>query len=116
MGDQAIIHFTNGQEIGPAIYLHWDGYRVSELLSKAQKVMEGRIGDVPYTTARAIGVACEMIPGSLSLGCWSGPEARDYEGGRKEITDPSYSHGCAGVFLVDCRTWEVENFNGYGFR
>lgn len=116
MGDRALIHFHDEQSVSPAIYLHWDGYRVRELIDQTQKVMEGRGGDVPYATARAIGVANEMIPGNLSLGVFDGPNTGDFTTDREAMMKPEYSHGDAGVFLVNCKTWEVETFGGYGLR
>lgn len=125
MGDRALIHFHDGDEISPCIYLHWGGSIVEKLLQETRKKMEGREGDVQYTWARCIGIADDEVPGNLSLGVWNAPSDK-YREAREEMIrmEPCsfdreqmhypYSHGDAGVFLVNCKTWEVEYFGGYG--
>jgi hypothetical protein len=41
---------------------------------------------------------------------WDKPA--DFADRKSWLTD--YSHGDAGVFLVDCLDWEVRCFGGYG--
>lgn len=125
MGDRALIHFHDGKEMSPCIYLHWGGESVPALLAKTRERMDSRGGDVSYTTARCVGIAHEESDGNLSLGVWNGPD-QDYAKARAAMVkyEPyewdktrkhfPYSHGDAGVFLVDCRTWDVETFGGYG--
>jgi len=110
MGDRAIIHFTDGKNIGPAVYLHWGGESMRDLLDATRKRMGDRTGDVEYTTARCIGLAHEMTPGNLSLGTWNAPS-----GGLAAIMDQEYSHGGFGVLVVDCRDWTYKHHGGYGF-
>jgi hypothetical protein len=110
MGDIAIVHFKDSVEVSPAIYLHWGGSEVGKLLRKCKELMAGR-RDVPYAAARFVGLAHEDIPGPLSLGIWNAPGRR-----LAEIRKDSYSHGDAGVFIVDVDTWEVETHGGYGLR
>lgn len=109
MGDRAVIHFTDGQKIGPAVYVHWSGEDVPAILGETRRIMEDRLGDVGYTTARCIGVCHDRIEGNLSLGTWSAPS-------EAEIRHADYTHGDAGVFLVNCSgdTWTVECWGGYG--
>ena len=43
MGDRARVVFKDQQDnISPAIYLHWQGSSVMELLSKTKNQMDGR--------------------------------------------------------------------------
>lgn len=109
MGDRALVMFHNGTDVSPVVYLHWNGSDVGSLLAATRVRMVGREGDVGYTTARFVGLAHERIPGNLSLGIMPGPatlaDAYDVE-----------SHGDAGVFLVDCRTWRRKAWGGYGIR
>jgi hypothetical protein len=110
MGDRALIICKNGTDVAPcALYLHWGGYKVGEILKAAAPRM--RRGDTTYAMGRLIGVAHEMTDGgSLGLGVIGGPT--DLEAG----TLVEYSHGDAGVFVVDVATGEVACFGGYGFE
>lgn len=112
MGDRALIHVHNGKELSPCVYLHWGGSSVAGLLEALEVQMAERTGDVPYATARLIGLAHERRPGNLSLGVWCADET--LEALQAEPAD--YSHGDAGVFLVDCRDWSVVTFGGYGLK
>lgn len=111
MGDRAIVHFTHGDEVSPAIYLHWGGGDVAEYLARCHARMLGRFGDVGYTAARFIGIAHQDIDGNTSLGTWN-------EGDLATIRTPKYSHGDAGVFIVHLtpagQPWQVEEHGGYG--
>lgn len=127
MGDRALILFHDEKTFGPTIYLHWGGESVPDLLEKTRERMEGRGGDVDYTTARCIGLAHEGSDGNLSLGTWNTQGYGDYQKARDRMTCTetvawdktrqhyAESHGDAGVFLVNVCTWEVEMFGGYGF-
>ena len=77
MGERALVVFANGEEVSPAVYLHWHGEVVPQLLKLAAAVMAGdpnsyqnppRIGDVSYSAARFVGVCHDNIDGNLSLG------------------------------------------------
>ena len=112
MGDRAfiVLHDKNGN-ISPTLYLHWGGSSVSELLQKACSYMAGRPGDVSYAFARLVGVCHVRTYGNLGLGAFNGPETLD------KAKTKDYSHGDAGVFLVDVSSpeWKAEAHNGYGF-
>lgn len=123
MGDRALFRIHNGSEIGPVVYVHWIGgaSRARELLESLRIRMQGREGDVEYATARLVGLAHESIEGNLSLGVWS--EGADYKAERERwqrVEDTVYgkhyveSHGDFGIAFVDCRTWDVECWGGYG--
>ena len=123
MGDRALIRFHDTETIGPTVYLHWGGSTVRSLLDRTKAFMADRTGDVAYTTARCVGLAHSDTPKtSLSLGVWSEPSdnyLKERERMLRHKADPKgwhypYSHGDAGVFLVNCLTWEVECFGGYG--
>ena len=110
MGDRALVVFTDRDEseFSPAAYLHWGGgAAVVEMLQKAVPRM--RNGDVGYSCARFIGVCHEDMDGNCSLGCFNGPKDL------AKAKSKDFSHGDAGVFLVNVGTWEVKSFNGYGF-
>ena len=107
-----MVTFHDGAEpeirrFSPCVYLHWGGSSVAELLKKAVPHM--RTEDVDYSAARFCGVCHNAYDGNAGLGVFDSPtddvEARSAE----------FSHGDAGVFLVDTTTWLVEAVNGYGF-
>lgn len=112
MGDRALLIFHNHarKEYGPVVYLHWHGHAVGQYLEQLATLMGNRLDDVEYSTARFIGIAHEDNRDNVSLGVWEKPRL---------FTDNSawleeFSHGDAGVFLVDAKTWEVRSFGGYG--
>ena len=111
MGCRAIVHFYQRRgdhvQLGPAVYLHWDGDRVKELLLKAQDRL--RRNDVEYSTARFVGVCHEEIDGNTGVGTWSAPASVD------DLRDSDYSHGDAGVFLVNVESGAVEHLEDSGF-
>ena len=109
MGDVALIIFHEDKKhFSPVVYLHWAGGRVREFLENSSKFF--KTGDSSYSAARFIGYCHTQIEGNVSLGVFNSPENTD------EIYDEEFSHGDAGVFLVDVNEWEVEAFNGYGIR
>lgn len=111
MGDRAVVVFSERRDkteyFSPSIYLHWSGDEVFDLLVKAIPRM--RAGGLDYSAACFCGVCHEEIEGNLSLGLYNAPKDR------KEVESEEFSHGDAGVFVVDVKTWKVEAFNGYGF-
>lgn len=110
MGDRAIVHFTNGEDMSPAVYLHWGGSDIPKLLQETQRLMIGRPNDALYSCARFIGICHSHDQESnVSLGVWNSD--------RGDIFTENYSHGDAGVFVVDCSAeeWVVKCFGGYGF-
>lgn len=102
MGDRAVIYVKDS---ACALYLHWGGREVRKLLKKAAPTM--RRDDPDYAQARLIGAACAMSPGITGIGVLPPPESLP--------PSDDYSHGGAGVFVVDCKTGIVETFHGYGF-
>lgn len=104
MGDRALVQFESGKEVSPVVYLHWNGTEVKDWLGIWSDLMKDRKGDVPYACARFIGVCHERIKGNTSLGVWNGESRLKGED----------SHGDAGCFVVNCDTFRVEAFGGYG--
>lgn len=109
MGERAVIQLKSGDELSPALYLHWDGRRVAKLLEQTQKVMIGRPRDVIYSFARLVHLAVSLDPeGNTGYGVWNELTA---------ITTAD-SHGDAGCFLVDVsgEAWTVKQGGGYGLE
>ena len=115
MGDRARVFFTSGQDLSPGVYLHWHGNEVAALLRKTRERMKGREGDSHYAAARFVGICHEHIPGNLSLGIECGPSSVNEARERTDGYGYEWSPGDAGVFIVNCSTWSVECFGGYGF-
>jgi len=126
MGDRALILFTDGKEVSPTVYLHWSGSRVPELLDELKILMSDRLGDVGYSAARFIGLCHATIDGSLSLGCWNAESSiedavwafssteADSEPALTAVTElKSYSHGDAGVVIVNVNDLSWKAVGGY---
>jgi hypothetical protein len=116
MGDRALVIFKTEDEISPAAYLHWSGNAVPEILEQHKTLMKTRTGDASYACARFIGICHNRIDGNLSLGVFSiKPEELKavQEGNADEIAE--FSHGDAGVIVVDCSTeaFEWKAYGGY---
>ena len=112
MGNRALVVFHDHARkvYGPVVYLHWHGAMVGDYLAQLKHLMSDRLDDVEYATARFIGVAHEDNRDALSLGVWEKP---------RRFTDNAtwleeFSHGDAGVFLIDAKSWDVRCFGGYG--
>jgi hypothetical protein len=109
MGDRALIQFVSWPSsdpslikkrcevqdgsYSPVVYLHWMGEDVPRLLSALQILMGDRRGDVDYTAARCIGLACQKTPGNLSVGV--------FNSGNRVWWGQGDTHGDAGVILVN---------------
>lgn len=112
MGDRALVVFHDHarKNYGPVVYLHWHGAMVGDYLCQLSHLMADRLNDVVYSTARFVGIAHEDNRCPLSLGIWEKPSCF--------ADDPAwldeFSHGDAGVFLVDAQNWNVRCFGGYG--
>lgn len=130
MGDRALVIFANdqGQSVSPTVYLHWSGSAVPDLIEKLSVVMGTRKGDVSYACARFAAIACDDNPGNLSVGVLQTPQEvtiaasyiasfPDAAGGvaldnsRKVLR--KYSHGDAGVILVNVSDFTWQAFGGY---
>lgn len=112
MGDRAIVCFSLGALDGtddlPAVYLHWSGCEVPELLARLREVMRGRDTDASYAAARFCALACEANPGNLSVGLFA------YTA--DQLTTPAkLSHGDAGFIVVDVSKpqWLATVYRGY---
>jgi len=115
MGDRALIIFKQGNKIAetsysPVVYLHWGGSDVPELLRKTRTLMESRGPDLDYTAARFVGICNESMKGNLSLGLWSLPVGFGSWSKKKK---EDYSHGDAGIVVVDVDTWKFKQFGAY---
>ena len=107
MGDRAIVVIPDA---ACALYLHWDGSRVAEILLTAAPSM--RASDPDYAMARLIAAACRQVGPHYGVGV--GPAPEDLE----PATMKSYSHGDAGVFVVHIegeKKGTVDCYGGYGF-
>src|SRR6516164_4806380 len=107
MGDRAVVVFKDNEVHEIAVYLHWDGYRVEELIRGAAPRM--RAGDASYAAARFIGHCHEQIEGALSLGVYglSPQQMQDIATGHAG----RLGHGDNGVWLVDVCTAELTHFD-----
>lgn len=109
MGNRAVVVFKDSGGYAPAVYLHWAGAEIAELLKEAAPVM--RHADASYSAARFCGVCHSHSPNrNIGLGLIEAPKDM------AEVQSEGYSHGDAGVFEVDCETACVNAYNGYGFR
>lgn len=105
MGDRAVVVFHSSGYYSPGVYMHWAGSEVPRLLVAAKPVL--RAGDPSYAAARFCGVVHMDSPDSRTgLGLLDAPKLEQLQSGQ-------YSHGDAGVFVVDVDTGDVQQFNGY---
>lgn len=103
MGDRALVQFKdNSGNVSPVICLHWMGSNVGFLLKSTKKIMQTT--DLEYCAARFVGVCHVFHKGDTGIGIWNHPG----------ILVEKDSPGDAGCFIVNCETWEVETFGGYG--
>lgn len=128
MGDRALIIVTDGKEYSPTVYLHYGGSRVPDIIERTFNHMKTRPGDVSYFTARLIGLAHQDNPNSpLSLGVFAtkiivgecaARVVRAIRDGEKisegmSLKLENYSHGDAGVIVVDCDNFTCSAYGGY---
>lgn len=129
--------------VSPTAYLHWDGNHVESYLLEHKELMKTRLGDESYALARFIGIAHSKDPdNNLSLGCFETPKdvqtaiarvltgnttpmktkVSDYSSGKHKTTcamlSPkevicNYSHGDAGVVVVNTRDYSWKAYGGY---
>lgn len=112
MGDRALIVFADKHEVSPAVYVHWHGSRVRDLLTEAAPHL--RAGDIAYAAARFCGHLHTQIDGGLGLGMFAldpRTEAESEAGWAARV-----SHGDNGVFVVDVDTGEVRQHSRSGKR
>lgn len=100
-------------EYSPAIYGHWGGGSIPNVVQRLKILMDGR-GQVDYTAARLIGIMHSDNVENLSLGVSNLDEEMKLPAARQmledlgpEITKRNLSYGDRGVVWIDCVTWEV---------
>jgi len=118
MGDRVLIIFKDKTEVSPTCYLHWGGANVLDNIEKIKKYMGSRIGDLPYTCARFLGLLHSQDPNSSSgMGVWNTPkhigDAIIKEDSAVSGLLEDYSHGDAGVIVVDVCGFTWKAYAGY---
>lgn len=133
---------NKGIDVSPTAYLHNDGSEVPELLEKLKALMiKERANDESYALARFIGIVHSTMPGDCySLGCFETSKhiktaiKRVFRNSTRRLNVPvydymsnkeviermsptaaigSYSHGDAGVVVVDTRDYKWSAYGGY---
>jgi hypothetical protein len=108
MGDRVVVTFTDdGTSFTSGVYMHWAGAEAPEMIRKAAPRM--RRGDAGYAAARFCGECHAALAGNLGLGLLPPPVVHD---AGVDWTD--YSHGDAGVYIVNVQTGVVDAHGGYG--
>lgn len=109
MGDRVLVTFTDkdNTDYTPAIYMHWAGDAAAELIRNAQPML--RRGDPSYAAARFCGECHKSLTGELGLGLLDAPKPSE-----PGFAWEDYSHGDAGVYVVNVDTGEVACHAGYG--
>ena len=119
MGDRVVIVFhtpvrgtdyhtgkvTYAHDLSPTFYMHWSGINAVGILQKAikQKVLYKDL--VSNAIANLVGFCGkEGVPG---MALWN--TEKTFE----EIQEDSFSHGDAGVILIDSKTLIASFHNGY---
>jgi hypothetical protein len=79
MGNRAVVIFTDGKEISPAVFLYWNGGPESIYAFLAEMDRRKiRHGDTMYESARFCHIICDLfdgeMAGGLSIGLTNGPE------------------------------------------
>lgn len=114
MGDRALVIFKADRDVSPTVYLHWHGSDVPELVGILKERMAGRIGDACYACARFTGICHNNIDGNLGLGLMNTPEhVQAAVLGEDRDVLLNYSHGDAGVVVVDATDFSWKAFGGY---
>ena len=105
MGDRARVVFKDlfkddkEENISPAIYLHWQGSSVMELLNKTKIQMDGR-SDCDYVSARFVQVCANNLDSdNLSIGI--------VNVGRLNRFELDFADDDNGVFIVSLPSWTV---------
>lgn len=111
MGDRAIVVFHDENTVSPMVYLHWFGETVPEYLAMLKDRMVGRFNDASYAAARFIGMYHERIDGNCSLGVFSSD--LDHANVNDAAKLEKYSHGDAGLVVVDTKDFTWKAYHGY---
>ena len=94
MGDRVLMQCFSSKsgECGPVVYGHWAGCEAQDIVLKLAKRMEGRGGDLAYSSARLAQEAVATSPnGNTGFGIWN----------QTTKLTAKDSHGNAGVILID---------------
>lgn len=114
MGDRALIIFKKGADISPIVYLHWAGCHVTDYIVELASLAGGQAMAADYAAARFIGIAHQANPGTLSLGVQQTPPElveAICKSNAKVIAE--YSHGDAGLVIVDASDFSWIAYDGY---
>jgi hypothetical protein len=114
MGDRALIIFTDGAEVSPTVYLHWAGASVPDYIDDLATRAHPQGLSADYAAARFIGIAHEDNTGTLSLGVMQTPQEMQaaIQSGKAEAI-ASFTHGDAGVVVVDVKDFSWQAYGGY---
>lgn len=119
MGNRALVVFHDGNkdkpEVGPAVYLHWNGgpESIEGFLNEMDR-RKIRKSDIEYTTARFVHIVCDFFDqeeaGTTSVGVRNGP--KDLSPG--ELVKFAYEDN--GLYLVEPARAEQRIKNGFHIR
>lgn len=102
MGNRVLIQFKDNRNVlSDVCYLHDGGDFAEDLIRECAKQMKGCKADAHRAMARFVSV-CVMRK--------VGVKVRD----TSKLLALDDSEGDAGCYVVDCNTWEVTAFGGYG--
>lgn len=113
MGDRVLITFkttdkaTKTTDYSPTIYMHWAGEGAKQMLLNAAPAL--RRGDIGYSAARFCGECHKSLVGVTGLGLFAAPDPT-----KPDFDWNEFSHGDAGVYVVDVQTGKVTAHGGYG--
>ena len=109
MGNRALIQVVGdykqkdimNEEVSPVLYLHWANH-IDKILLTLHNQMRGRVGDVNYSFARLVEIACCMLDsgGCMSIEVWNQT--------KRLVNDDS--HGDEGCIIYHCDTGKIERF------
>ena len=112
MGNRALIQVVGNykekdivkERVSPVLYLHWANH-IDKILLTLHNQMRARTGDVTYSFARLVEIACCMLDsgGCMSIGVWN----QD----KRLVEDDS--HGDEGCIIYHCDTGGIERFGAY---
>lgn len=111
MGNRCLYILYDNHEVSPTVYEHWASHPQTSII-RLKRHMDGRFGDVPYATARLVGLLHAKNPESnLSLGIWNTPEDI-VRAIRKNLEEEiqNYSHGDEGVYVIDVRDFSWRHY------
>jgi hypothetical protein len=118
MGDRVLLqcvagHGTAKQDVGPVLYLHWDGDKAPDVVAALAERMKvrGSVGDVTYCSARLVEAALDACGLRLrgkdaGIGMWNQDTpltAEDSQGDAGCVlihVDKKFRCDCMGGYLV----------------